>query len=197
MVMTTGQPEPSQWATGDLRDMFVRDAIAARGYRVYAGEDDPEPEAEPSGDEARAGVSRSPRSHASAMAAIADATGQDLDELDELDFVTARDIIDQDLSDPAAVFDAIAEADDRAGAPTYRAREAAFGADKGMSNRRRAGHVRPSRTPEARRQRHLQGLVDAGKYPDLATADAMTQRRGGNKRLGRSASESPSASTHP
>ena len=189
MPETRGMPERSQWGTGDLLSMFVNDAITARGYLIRAGEDDPEPE--PTFFNATddpeyvppAGGKRSPRSEAAAMAAIADAMGVAVADLDDVSVHGLDDVIQNDLNDPLGTYHAIAEAQARDGGTTWRAEEGAFMAVKGLKNRRSPGHVRPSRTPEARRQRHLQGLVDAGKYPDLATAEAMTQRRGGNKRV--------------
>lgn len=188
MAETYGQSVRSPWATGDLRAMFVRDAVEARGYVVFPDESDPEPEQDiynASADpdyQPPPGSRRPPRSNESALTAIADAMGTSVDELGDdvhFDEDLAFDILNNELADPQAAFDAIAGSD---AGPTWRAKEGSFMAEKGLTNRRSPGHVRPSRTPEARRKRHLQGLVDAGKYPDLATAEAMTQRRGGNKR---------------
>jgi hypothetical protein len=173
-----------------MRSWFVQDAITARGYTVFAGEDDPEPEPDiynASDDpayEPPAGSRRSPRSEAAALNAIADAMGVGVADLTDLDVSVQGldEVIQYDLSDPAGTYRAIAEAQARDGGTTWRAEVGAFMAEKGLTRRRSTGHLPPSRTPEARRKRHLKTLVDAGKYPDLATAEAMTQRRGGNRR---------------
>jgi hypothetical protein len=122
-----------------------------------------------------AGGRRSPRSEAAALAAVADALGVDVTELDDVNVQGLDDIIQNDLNDPLSTYNAIAEAQARDGGSTWRAEEQAFRLLKGITGKRKS--VPPSRTPEARRTRHLQTLVDAGRYPDLATAERMTPRR--------------------
>lgn len=188
MTTTSGQRERSQWGTSDPRSWFVQDAIAARGYRVYEGEDDPEPEPEvfnasADPDHQPAGGRRSPHSDAAAMTAIADAMGMDVAELDDISFSDAFDFLSNETSDPQAAFDAIADQQARDGSPTWRADAEAFAASKGMTNKRSAGHVRPSRTPEARRQRHIRTKAERLGVT-YAEAERLTPRRMAGARQG-------------
>jgi hypothetical protein len=117
------------------------------------------------------------------MTAIADAMGVAVDDLDdEVGFlVDPMDVIRHDLADPVNALHAIADAVARSGAPTWRADQGAFAEERGFTNKRREGHVRPSRTPQARRARHLAKQVELGRYPDIETAERMTMRKGANR----------------
>ena len=192
MTETSGQPERSPWSTGDLRQAFVNDAIAARGYVVFAGEDEPEPEPQyfnASDDpayEPPAGGRRSPRSQQAAMAAIADAMGVAVTDLDDMGIDEAMTVIDHDLADPLAAMDAVERvlADGRRDQPkagpgessgAYTVREGNWRERNGMPRRRNPDRVRPSRTPEARRARYI--AAKAAKLGvSVAEAEAGTRR---------------------
>jgi hypothetical protein len=181
-----------------LGQWIAMEAAVARGEDSESEPDEPFEPVEPP-----AGGRRSRHSEALALAAIADAMGTSVDELDVevhgLD--EAIDVIRYDLDDPKTALQALDAALERQrherAAPgesdlAYRVREGNWREQHNMPRKRKS--VPPSRTPEARRLRHLQGLVDAGKFPDLATADAMTPRKGANRRRPpESASESPNA----
>jgi hypothetical protein len=191
-------PEPSPWATSDWNDPWqapwTLDALRTRGYDTYGVFDEPDtgyPSA--SEDEPEPVVRRrSAHSLERAMGAIADAMGVDVADLDDdIDLDTALLIIDNDLDDPQSARDALDSALERRRDEKARPGQSdgAYIVKEGNWRQRMTNgrlprirkHLPPSRTPEARRRRHLQGLVDAGKYRDLATAERMTQRRGGNK----------------
>src|SRR5438094_535369 len=121
MVTTTGQPERSHWATGDMRDAFASEAVQSRGYLNFPGDLDAQ-QAAPLGDPMthseeleRAGLpvpnrKRSSATEESVRAAVADALGMNAADLDEdMDFSSAADILDNDLTeeDARAALDAL------------------------------------------------------------------------------------------
>jgi hypothetical protein len=57
------------------------------------------------------------------------------------------------------------------------ATQAAFRAARGIAGRS-DNKARPSQTRAGRRRRYLRSLVDAGRYPDIETADKFTPHRG-------------------
>jgi len=203
MTTTTGMPERSRWSTDDLRNAFAADAVAARGYLHFADEADPEPEpdyynASADPNYVPPGSRRSPRSQATAMAAIADAMGVDVEELDGITLDDMDGVFSELTDHPQDAFAALDEAlsrrDFEKANPgqsdgAYKVRAGNWRERNGLP--RTPKHLPPSRTPEARRRRHLQTLVDAGTYPDLATAERLVARKGGNKRPTAARPESP------
>jgi hypothetical protein len=114
-------------------------------------------------------------------AVLRDVFGDDYDEsMDLTDMDVVADVINEDTTSPADVWAAldraITYAEDREPAPTFRAQEAAFMADKGLTRRRNPDHVRPSRTPEARRARHIRAKAERLAI-SVTEAERTTPRR--------------------
>jgi hypothetical protein len=173
MTTTVGQPEHRAFGE-DWRhptaNPWALEAVAARGYTDLDMVESVAPDEEPE-NVSPAGGRRSLRTIAAARAAIADALGIDVTELDEsLDIDELTDILIHDLTDPQAAFDALDRALDeprRAGEPkatpgesdgAYRVREGNWRVRTGLPRKRKS--VPPSRMPEARRARHIAKKAD-------------------------------------
>jgi hypothetical protein len=195
MTTTVGQPERSQWATDDwsdpVRNPWAQEAIAQRGYddfdttAAYSPED-AERDILAHRSARLAGDNRAKRTPAAVLSAIADATGQNVADLDEnIGLDDAMAVIDHDLADPQAALAALdralayPEQDHSKAAPgesdgTYKAREGNWRERHNMPRRRKS--VPPSRTPEARRARTVAAAAERlGISP--AEAERLTQRR--------------------
>lgn len=187
MPMTRGMPEPSRFGlhfADDIRRAFVEDAIRARGFVIYAGEDDVPPEPEPEPPEPRVRVSRTSEA---ARSVIADAMGVGPDELADLDIEDMTAVLDNDLSDPEAAMDALdAALDGRRRSPedakagpgqsdgAYKVREGNWRERIGLPRKRKT--VPPSRTREGRRAAHIRAKAERLGI-SYADAERLTQRR--------------------
>ena len=215
MPETRGMPEPERhWATNP----FVLEALAMRPDDEYglresgilltdppddAEEGDVYNASEEPGNVQAAGSVRSKRTRDTVRAAMADAMGVDVGDIDDADLNDLDDIITNDLTDPqsalaaldAALADPRGQERDKA-APgesdgRYRVRTGNWAEAHGMPRRRKSPRsTSPSQQPEARRRARMQ--AKARRLGITAEeAEATTRRRadlgkprGPRKRLG-------------
>lgn len=192
MPTTTGMPEQSSRYGEDWRhatnNPWAQEAIAARGYSDFDAVAVTDDEGEPAEPSPRAGSNRSKRTVAAVRAAIADAMGIGVADLDDegisLDGLT--DIIHNDLTDPQAALDAL---DDALAYPTapdapqaakgeseggYVVREGNWRERHNMPRHRKT--TPPSRTTVGRRASHIAAKAERLGI-SIAEAEAMTPRR--------------------
>jgi hypothetical protein len=166
MPMTVGRPTPGQ----SFLDQWVTEHGESERRRVYGDPEPPELDAvaaeepEPYDREAF-----SPRRWAARNAAISDAMGERFEA--EPAYNAPGDeqspYMPMDAT-PAPVGPPDPAPESRDSSRAYVVREGNWRERIGLPRKRKS--VPPSRTPEARRLRHLQSLVDAGKFPDLTAA---------------------------
>lgn len=191
MTTTRGMPEPSHQYGPDwnhpVLNPWAQEAIRTRGYSDFDEPEtatDTEPVAVAGDDPAFDTMTRRRVSADAIRGVIADAMGVDVADLDEdMTFDALTDVITHDLADPQAALDALdrtlAHPEEPKAAPgqsdlAYVVREGNWRERTGLPRRRTSSP--PSRTPEARRARHIANKAERLGI-SVADAERMTRRR--------------------